>query len=127
MIFYLPHRNIVWIALCFLCSYVVNLEKTKILNMESLGDRKLQLIQKIMSLQNEHSISKMERELVSIVELEKNIKIQSVVKPIRKKITIEEMIKEQDYKPIKKQDFYDKVARLNIEESLEELLSMLRR
>lgn len=48
-----------------------------------------------------------------------------VIKPIKKALSIDVMIKKQNYKPIKKEDFYKKVTTINIEESLEELLGKL--
>lgn len=48
-----------------------------------------------------------------------------IIKPIRKKISIEEMIKEQNYKPLERTDFFQKVDDLAIQESTEELISML--
>jgi len=49
----------------------------------------------------------------------------TAIKPIKKAISIDEMIKEQNYKPIEKERFYKKVTTINIEESLEELLKKL--
>jgi hypothetical protein len=47
------------------------------------------------------------------------------VKPIRKTVTLEELIAEQNYRPIKKDEFFRKAGELKFEESLEELLAML--
>lgn len=47
------------------------------------------------------------------------------VRPIRKSVTLEELIAEQNYQPIKKEEFFRKTSELEIEESLEELLAML--
>ena len=92
----------------------------------SFGDRKLQLIQAIMKLNSEQSLVKIEQELKSTIKNEKtNDKILSLVKPIQKTLSLEKMIAEQNYKPIKKKDFYNKVARLKIDEPLEDLLAML--
>ena len=52
-------------------------------------------------------------------------KFWSAVKPIRQSVTIEELIKEQNYTPITAEEFYKEVAELNIEEPLDELLAML--
>jgi len=56
---------------------------------------------------------------------QKKDKFWSAVKQIRQSVTIEELIKEQNYKPIKAEEFYKEVAELNIEEPLDELLAML--
>ena len=52
-------------------------------------------------------------------------KFRSAVKPIRQSVTIAQLIDEQNYTPIKAEEFYKEVAELNIEEPLEELLAML--
>jgi len=52
-------------------------------------------------------------------------KFWSAVKPIRQSVTIEQLIDEQHYTPIKAEEFYKEVAELNIEEPLEKLLAML--
>jgi len=39
--------------------------------------------------------------------------LKSIIKPIRSSISVEEMKKEQDYQPIKKNTFYKKAAKLN--------------
>lgn len=56
---------------------------------------------------------------------ERTEKVWEAVKPMRKHVTIEEMIEEQNYKPISREEFYEKIADLNIEEPLEDLLAML--
>lgn len=94
------------------------------------GDWKLKLIEEIMKLKNEQSLRKIEEEIKALSAVEKETELQAkklkeVIKPIRKSISIDDMIKEQGYKPIKKDTFYKKVSVLEIEEPLEELLSML--
>ncbi len=49
----------------------------------------------------------------------------AAIKPIKKTVSINEMIKEQQYKPIKKEGFYKKIASLKIKEPLKELLGKL--
>lgn len=52
-------------------------------------------------------------------------KFWEAVKPIRKSISLDQMIAEQDYKPVQREAFFRKTNKLNIEEPLEDLLSML--
>jgi len=47
------------------------------------------------------------------------------IKSTRKDVTIEQLIKEQNYTPIKRKDFFAKAKDLNIEEPLEVLLAQL--
>lgn len=96
----------------------------------SFSDWKLKLIEEIMKLKNEQSLRKIELEIRSLSDAEKEAEMQvsqfnSIIKPIKKSISIDEMVKTQGYQPIKKDAFYQKVSKLKIEEPLEELLSML--
>ena len=89
---------------------------------KDLDSRKYKLIQEIMKLDNEEALSKLEEEVESIQQEEV---FWTAIKPLRKTITLEQMIKEQNYKPIEKDEFFKVVDELEIEESIEELLSML--
>ena len=89
---------------------------------KDLDSRKYKLIQEIMKLDNEEALSKLEEEVESIQQEEV---FWTAIKPLRKTLTLEQMIKEQNYKPIEKDEFFKMVNELEIEESIEELLSML--
>jgi len=92
----------------------------------SFGDWKLKLIEEIMQLKQEQSLQKIEEAIKTLSEAEKKSeKFKKTIKPTRQSISVQEMIKEQQYKPIKKDKFYKKVSKLNIKEPLDELLSML--
>jgi len=86
---------------------------------------KLGIIDKIRSLGNEdvHKLKKLEATLKEMWPEEDIIKKLS--KPIRKKIDIEELKREQNFKPINKKEFFQKIDELNIEEPLEELIRMI--
>lgn len=90
---------------------------------ENLDNRKYKLIQKIIEVDNENQLSKIESEVEKISEGESVW--SRVIKPIKETISIEEMIKEQNYTPISKEEFFKLAEELNIEESVEELLSQL--
>ena len=87
----------------------------------NIETRKYKLIEQIMKLDNDFAISKLEEQLKKL----ENEKFWKAVKPMRKNITVEQLKKEQNYKPISKEEFYKKAAELNITEPLDELLSML--
>lgn len=83
-----------------------------------------------MSLKKEQSLKKIESEIAFLKAKEAAITEQeaafkAAIKPIRKTISVEEMVEEQNYKPIEREHFYKQVVQLQIEESLEELLKML--
>lgn len=93
----------------------------------NLKARKLRLIQEIMGIYSTQTFLQIEREVQAVIESEyKKASFWEAIKPIKATSSIEEMIVEQDYKPIKKEDFYRKTAKLKIEEPLEDLLSMLK-
>lgn len=89
---------------------------------KDLDSRKYKLIQEIMKLDNEEALSKLEEEVEAIHQEEV---FWTAIKPLKKAVTLEQMIKEQNYKPIEKDEFFRMVDELEIEESIEELLSML--
>lgn len=102
---------------------------------------KLDLIQKIMSIQDnnqlleiasvfkriweEKSLIQQEKVTTSTTQLLDDTLLQSLTRPMKKTMTIEELVVEQNYSPIQKEDFYKKAAQLNIEEPLEDLLDQL--
>jgi len=90
---------------------------------KDLDKRKYQLIRQIMNLDDEKAISRIEHQLEFIHE-DSDLWF-SIIQPIRKSVSIDEMIEEQGYKPIGKEEFFEMVDELEIEEPLEELLSML--
>ena len=109
--------------------WIIKLNTSSMLNLDT---RKLKLIQQIMNLESEKFLSKIESDIRSFVYSTSNFSIEkesfwAAVKPIKKTPSIEEMIIEQNYKPIEKEDFYTKVSKLEIEEPLEELLMMLKK
>lgn len=97
----------------------------------NFGDRKLKIIQAIMDLKDEFSINKIEKELAylnkveAIKETTEDEAFWQLVQPVKDDITIEEMIAEQNYKPIEKEAFFAKAKKIEIEEPIEELLAML--
>lgn len=90
---------------------------------KDLDKRKYHLIQQIMELDDEEAISRIEHQIETINQ--DSELWSSIIKPIRKSVTIDQMIEEQGYKPIEKEAFFEKVDELEIEESLEDLLAML--
>jgi len=84
---------------------------------------KLNLINKILSLNNISLLKKVEETLDEISE--DDLILQKLNKPMRKKLDIEVLKKEQNYKPINKEAFFKKMDDLNIEEPIEELLAMI--
>ena len=88
----------------------------------ALDNRKQQLIQDILKLEKEEDVSKIEAQ---VKEIQSSDDFISKIKPTRKGVTIEQLIKEQDYKPIKREEFFAKAKALDIQEPLEDLLAQL--
>jgi len=92
--------------------------------MEMMNDAlKLKIINRILSLKDTHTLKIIEKSLED-VELNKDV-INKLNKPMRKSIDVEQLKKEQNYKPVNKKEFFRKIKELNIEEPLEELLGMI--
>jgi len=91
---------------------------------KKLDDRKYRVIQEIIMLEDETLLSVLEEQLEQ-AKLDDTDLLERVMKPMKKTISIEEMIKEQNYKPIVAKDFFTQAEDLKIEESLEELLAEL--
>jgi hypothetical protein len=88
---------------------------------QTLDNRKKQLIEQIEKLDNEAFIQEIEKKMLQFQQEP----IWKAIKPLQKTISIEEMIAQQNYKPISKSAFFQKTAEIGIEEPLEELLAML--
>lgn len=87
--------------------------------------RKLNIIKVIMSIDNDDALRKIENQAIKIKSQIKIPNVFDAVKPIRENITIDQIVKEQNYKPITYQEFRKKADEIEWEESLEELLEML--
>ena len=90
---------------------------------QDINSRKYKLIQQIIQLDDEEAISRIEKEVEQALSIDE--KLNLVIKPIRKSLTIEQMVDEQGYKPIKADEFFKMADEIEWEESLEELLEML--
>lgn len=91
---------------------------------KKFDDRKYRVIEKIIKIEDERLLFALEEQLEQI-DVESDDLWTRVMKPIRKSITIDDMIKEQNYKPIQADAFFAQAEELEIEESLEELLAEL--
>jgi len=84
---------------------------------------KLELINQIMALKDTSKLKKLEAALKEMWPDDEVIK--SLNKPMRKRLNIEELKKEQNFTFINKKDFFQKIDDLNIEESIDDLLEMI--
>lgn len=96
------------------------------MNTETLNDRKINLIVEITHLDNEESVRQIEEVVGKIKQrpTEKQLEmLKKLAKPIRKKIDLEELKREQNWKPIDREEFDRLVREIDILEPLEQLLA----
>ena len=89
---------------------------------KNLDSKKLKLIEKITSIGSIEEIDDIER-FVKMLKLNKEH--GHIFKGIQHEVTVEKLKKEQNFKGIDREEFDNLVEELNIQESIEELLSML--
>jgi len=82
--------------------------------------RKKRIISKIDRLENDFALQQIEKVLNTIFESKEVA--GDVIKPVRKQISVEEMIKEQNFMGINRQVFDDLIGKIDIQEPLSELL-----
>ncbi|CAN5246824.1 hypothetical protein BH20ACI1_BH20ACI1_15020 [soil metagenome] len=96
------------------------------MNTETLSDEKLDLIVRISKLDDKDSVRQV-KNTVDFVEkrpTEKQLEmLKKLVKPIKKKIDLEELKREQNWKPIDREEFDRLVREIDIQEPLEQLLA----
>lgn len=87
--------------------------------------RKQQLQIQLDSVQNDEILKKLEAAFRAI--LEKDARMEPIFKPIRKHVTIDDLIREQNYTGPDKAAIDEIARKLNITEPLDELLAQLSR
>jgi uncharacterized protein YjcR len=83
---------------------------------------KYELFAKIVNIQNEADLQRV-REMLESLSKDNDL-LYRIVKPVREKITIEDMIKEQDYKGFDRKSFDKLVNEMDIQNPIEELLAL---
>ena len=85
--------------------------------LSQLDSRKYWLVHQILLLQDESLVEKVE------IFWNSQIKTHSILKPMRKKLRLEDLIKEQDYKGFDYQNYTRLTKEINISEPIEQLLA----
>jgi hypothetical protein len=88
----------------------------------TINDLKYQIFTQIARIQNEEMLQRVKDMLENISN--ENDLLYRAVKPLREKITVEELIQEQNYKGFDRVAFDKLVAELNIQDPIEDLLSL---
>ncbi len=89
------------------------------MNMEAL---KYEIFAKIVGIQDEAILQKIKEWLQSISN--ENDLFNRVIKPIRDKVSIEDLIKEQNYNGFDRDGFDNLVSTMKIEDPIDELLEL---
>ena len=87
---------------------------------QHLDDRKKRIIREIMKINDESSLEAIENQLAVKPS---SVLREKILRPVRDTISLEEMIREQNYQPIEREEFFELAAAIGIEESIEELLA----
>jgi hypothetical protein len=89
----------------------------------TLEARKYKLISQITSLKDEAEIARLEvvfKNLTAGDEL-----LQKLAKPMRKHLKVEELVKEQGFKGVDRKKFDALIAKIDVQEPIEELLAAI--
>ena len=79
----------------------------------------------IAYIQEVEDVSSLEKMDLAIKKIGKpNDAISNLSKPMRKRLDVDELKCEQNFKPIDKQKFFKKIDQLQIDESIDQLLEM---
>ena len=85
--------------------------------------KKYKIIEKITNLKDEEILNKLE--LVLQEYSSSNMILTEIIKPIREKLDIEELKKEQDYQGFDKDEVEQLIKKIDLQEPLEELINMI--
>lgn len=91
--------------------------------MSSIAERKYHLIQLISSIEDERTLAQMQEELEEIQRRE-NL-LAKITKPMKKTLDVEEMKREQNWKPVDMEEWHRLAKELDIQEPIEQLLAQL--
>ena len=88
----------------------------------ALDSRKYRLIQAIMGMEDEAKLGEFEALIAADTDVEL---LENMMQPTRPHITVAELVEEQNYQPISRDEFYKLADDLDIQEPIEDLLKML--
>ena len=85
--------------------------------------RRYNLIEGIMRVSDEGTLDKLEQILKEYVQARESI--AHLVKPMRKKLDVEQLMQEQGFKGVNKEKIVRLIEEIALEEPIEELLEMI--
>lgn len=89
---------------------------------KNIDQKKLDLIKQIADINSVLDIEQLEKQ-VKLMRMKQ--KHQNIFKDLKENISVEQMKQEQNFQGIDRKEFDDLVAKLDIQEPFEQLLSML--
>lgn len=93
---------------------------------QTISDQKLDLIVQITKLIKEESVHQV-KEFVEYLEKdptdEQMEMLRKIAKPMRKKMDLEELKREQNWKPVNREEFDRLIREIDIKEPLEQLIA----
>jgi len=89
----------------------------------TLEARKYKLISQITSLKDEAEVTRLEVVFKNLTA--GNDLLQKLAKPMRKRLDIDELVKEQGFKGVDRKKFDALIAELDVQEPIEELLASI--
>lgn len=87
---------------------------------------KSDIVKMLKSTTNIDTLKSVHRELESAKVDESDMSFMEAVRPIRESVSLEEIMTEQNYKPVSYEEFRAKADEIEWEESLEELLEAIK-
>ncbi len=96
--------------------------------MATLHLRKLNIIEIIMGINNDDALAEIENQAIKIknqITEKPKLNVMDAVKPIRSNVSLEEIMAEQNYKPVSYKEFRKIADQLELKEPIEELLALL--
>jgi len=91
---------------------------------EMINEKKIRLASWILALQDEAFLDYLEK-ILSAIPVERNEVWIETVKPIRDHQSIEDMVREQNYKGFDREAFDRSIKEMDVQEPIEELLKSL--
>jgi hypothetical protein len=86
---------------------------------KNMDSRKFLLIERIIGINSEEELSRLES------QLQTGEQYDLAVKPLRASVSLADLVEEQHYQPINKEEFFQMTENLEWDESIDELLEML--
>ena len=91
----------------------------------STASLKLKLIEKIVSFQDHEQLQKLNLLVEELSKSDNLDKILKLAKPMKAKLDIEALKKEQNFQPINKEEFFGLFEALAVEENVDELIEII--